>query len=233
MPTGIVKWFNLTKGYGFITSDSDGSDVFVHISAVQRAGMRSLRPGQEIEYEVVRNRDRYCAEGLKCSDYDSTSIALPRDQLLPLRRQTGMAAQERRLEENILQMRRWFTDVSAQLVELRPLVYETRGILFKSHTHSVSDILGQPAFRKVAAMFGTIEENIRMWQTFGPLDYLLLNAYEDEKRRLVGQIDDIQKELLQRKPTFWEVVRDALKSIVPEFILRLGSSIILRIGKGP
>lgn len=56
MPTGTVKWFNATKGFGFIQPDDGGNDVFVHISAVERAGMRSLGEGQKISYEVVQDR---------------------------------------------------------------------------------------------------------------------------------------------------------------------------------
>jgi CspA family cold shock protein len=51
-----VKWFNATKGFGFIQPDAGGADVFVHISAVERAGMRDLNEGQKIEYEVVADR---------------------------------------------------------------------------------------------------------------------------------------------------------------------------------
>jgi CspA family cold shock protein len=52
MPSGIVKWFNPTKGYGFIAPDTGGKDVFVHISAVQKAGLRSLNEGQKIGFQV-------------------------------------------------------------------------------------------------------------------------------------------------------------------------------------
>jgi CspA family cold shock protein len=52
MPSGTVKWFNPTKGYGFIAPDSGGKDVFVHISAVQKAGMRTLSEGQKLGFEV-------------------------------------------------------------------------------------------------------------------------------------------------------------------------------------
>jgi CspA family cold shock protein len=56
MSTGTVKWFNATKGFGFIQPDEGGNDVFVHISAVERAGMRGLAEGQKISYEVVRDQ---------------------------------------------------------------------------------------------------------------------------------------------------------------------------------
>jgi CspA family cold shock protein len=56
MATGTVKWFNETKGYGFIQPDDGGKDVFVHISAVERAGMRNLIEGQKISYEVEADR---------------------------------------------------------------------------------------------------------------------------------------------------------------------------------
>ena len=58
MATGTVKWFNATKGFGFIQPGGGGKDVFVHISAVQRAGLTGLNEGQQIEYEIVSNRGR-------------------------------------------------------------------------------------------------------------------------------------------------------------------------------
>jgi CspA family cold shock protein len=65
MATGTVKWFNPTKGYGFIQPRDGGRDVFVHISAVERAGLSSLNEGQTIEYEIVSNRGKQSAENIK------------------------------------------------------------------------------------------------------------------------------------------------------------------------
>lgn len=56
MATGTVKWFNGEKGYGFIQPDGGGNDVFVHISAVEQAGMRSLNEGQKLTYEVIADK---------------------------------------------------------------------------------------------------------------------------------------------------------------------------------
>ena len=56
MSTGTVKWFNETKGYGFIQPDDGGKDVFVHISAVERAGLRTLAEGQKVSYDVEADR---------------------------------------------------------------------------------------------------------------------------------------------------------------------------------
>ena len=56
MATGKVKWFNETKGYGFIAPDNGGKDVFVHISAVERAGLRSLKENQAVSFELVTDR---------------------------------------------------------------------------------------------------------------------------------------------------------------------------------
>jgi cold shock protein len=63
--TGTVKWFNPTKGYGFIQPQGGGKDVFVHISAVERAGLSTLNEGAQVEFEVVANRGKESAENLK------------------------------------------------------------------------------------------------------------------------------------------------------------------------
>jgi len=65
MARGTVKWFNGTKGYGFIQPQDGGKDVFVHISAVERAGLQSLNEGQVVEYELVENRGKTAAENLR------------------------------------------------------------------------------------------------------------------------------------------------------------------------
>lgn len=62
--TGTVKWFNPTKGFGFIVPDDGGSDVFVHISAVEKAGMRGLNEGQKVNFEMQENRGRQAAANL-------------------------------------------------------------------------------------------------------------------------------------------------------------------------
>jgi cold shock protein len=65
MARGTVKWFNPTKGYGFIQPQAGGKDVFVHISAVERAGLSTLNEGQPIEYEIEENRGKTSAVNLK------------------------------------------------------------------------------------------------------------------------------------------------------------------------
>jgi CspA family cold shock protein len=69
MNTGTVKWFNATKGFGFIQPDNGGADIFVHISAVERAGLRSLNEGQKVSYEIVQDKrsGRSSADGLKAA----------------------------------------------------------------------------------------------------------------------------------------------------------------------
>jgi CspA family cold shock protein len=69
MPTGTVKWFNSAKGYGFIEPNDGSADAFVHISAVEQAGLSGLREGQKVEYEVVPGRNgKSSAENLVVSD---------------------------------------------------------------------------------------------------------------------------------------------------------------------
>jgi len=65
MAIGNVKWFNPTKGYGFIQPQGGGQDVFVHISAVERAGLTTLNEGQQVEFEIVSNRGKSSAENIK------------------------------------------------------------------------------------------------------------------------------------------------------------------------
>ena len=68
MPTGTVKWFNPAKGYGFIQPENGGQDAFVHISAVERAGMGTLNEGQKISYELATERGKTSAADLKAVD---------------------------------------------------------------------------------------------------------------------------------------------------------------------
>ncbi len=65
MPTGTVKWFNATKGYGFIMPQDGGKDVFVHITAVQAAGMRGLDEGQTLSFDVAMERGKAAAINLR------------------------------------------------------------------------------------------------------------------------------------------------------------------------
>lgn len=65
MATGAVKWFNAARGYGFIQPDSGGKDVFVHISAVEKAGLSSLNEGAKVSFEVVANKGKESAENLR------------------------------------------------------------------------------------------------------------------------------------------------------------------------
>ena len=73
MSMGTVKWFNATKGFGFIQPDDGGNDVFVHISAVERAGLGTLREGQKISYEIVADRrsGKSSADNLRAAKIDA------------------------------------------------------------------------------------------------------------------------------------------------------------------
>jgi cold shock protein len=63
MPSGTVKWFNATKGFGFITPDDHSKDVFVHISAVESAGLSNLKDGQKVQYDLVKGKDGKTSAG--------------------------------------------------------------------------------------------------------------------------------------------------------------------------
>lgn len=65
MLKGTVKWFNKTKGYGFISPEDGSKDVFVHISAVEKAGIVDLKEGQQLEYELIENRGKESADNLQ------------------------------------------------------------------------------------------------------------------------------------------------------------------------
>jgi CspA family cold shock protein len=65
MATGVVKWFNPTKGYGFVQPDAGGADVFIHITAVQQAGLRALNEGQKISFELATTKGKTSAVNLQ------------------------------------------------------------------------------------------------------------------------------------------------------------------------
>lgn len=68
MANGTVKWFNSTKGYGFIAPEDGTNDVFVHISAVEQAGLRGLDEGQSVSYDITSNKGKSSATNLKLAD---------------------------------------------------------------------------------------------------------------------------------------------------------------------
>jgi CspA family cold shock protein len=83
MTTGTVKWFNRVKGYGFLKPDGSDDDVFVHISAVEKAGLRSLLDGQKVSFETIKGEDgRVSAEDLKVED-DASSEEPAKDEKAP------------------------------------------------------------------------------------------------------------------------------------------------------
>ena len=68
MTTGNVKWFNPTKGYGFLTNDDSNNDVFIHISEVEKAGIGQLNEGQKVEFNIVENNGREAATDIELLD---------------------------------------------------------------------------------------------------------------------------------------------------------------------
>ena len=68
MKTGSVKWFNPSKGYGFISPDGGGKDIFVHISAIETSGIKNLSENQKVSYDEARNKDKISAANIKLID---------------------------------------------------------------------------------------------------------------------------------------------------------------------
>tara|TARA_B100000212_G_scaffold20219_1_gene13487 strand:- start:177 stop:383 length:207 start_codon:yes stop_codon:yes gene_type:complete len=68
MKTGSVKWFNPSKGYGFISSDGGGKDIFLHISALKTSGIKNLSENQKVSYDEARNKDKISAGNIKLID---------------------------------------------------------------------------------------------------------------------------------------------------------------------
>ena len=69
MPNGTVKWFNLNKGYGFITPEDNSKDVFVHISALEKSGLRSLNDDQKVSFDLAENKGKTAAANIKLIDW--------------------------------------------------------------------------------------------------------------------------------------------------------------------
>ena len=65
MPMGTVKWFNVLKGYGFIVPQDGSADVFVHVSALEKAGLSTLNEGQMVEFDLSTNKGKTCADNIK------------------------------------------------------------------------------------------------------------------------------------------------------------------------
>ena len=81
MPTGIVKWFNGRKGYGFIEPEDGGNDVFVHVTALKDSGIKFLNEGDKVSYELTENRGRMAAGNLTLDGESSTESADADDQV--------------------------------------------------------------------------------------------------------------------------------------------------------
>ncbi|WP_299592610.1 cold shock domain-containing protein CspD [uncultured Microbulbifer sp.] len=80
MPTGTVKWFNNAKGYGFILADEGGEDLFAHYSAIQMEGYRTLKAGQQVNFDIIQGDKGYHAANISAATADSTSVPAPAAQ---------------------------------------------------------------------------------------------------------------------------------------------------------
>ena len=80
MPTGIVKWFNGRKGFGFIEPEDGGNDVFVHVTALKDSGIKFLNEGDKVTYELVENRGRMAAGSLSLADAQAAEEEAPEEE---------------------------------------------------------------------------------------------------------------------------------------------------------
>jgi CspA family cold shock protein len=135
MSTGTVKWFNPTKGYGFIQPQGGGQDVFVHISAVEKAGLSRLNEGQKVEFEIVSNRGKSSAENLKVKWSD------------------GEAPSDRHAPTTIFVQRRDGTHRSVHQPHLRA-AYRVSKIRLSGWPSEPPDFDHWQAFRRLSALQG-------------------------------------------------------------------------------
>ena len=80
MPTGTVKWFNNAKGYGFILADEGGEDLFAHYSAIQMEGYRTLKAGQQVNFDIIQGDKGYHAANISVATADSPKASTPAPQ---------------------------------------------------------------------------------------------------------------------------------------------------------
>ena len=99
MPTGIVKWFNGRKGFGFIEPEDGGNDVFVHVTALKDSGIKFLNEGDKVSYELVENRGRMAAGSLSLADGQASDDEAPEEEAVEEEAAEEEAAEEEAAEE--------------------------------------------------------------------------------------------------------------------------------------
>lgn len=193
MQKGIVKWFNVGRGYGFIAPNDGTADVFVHISAIQRSGLTILKEGQEIEYCLTMRRGKTSAQNLilrglqrDTRDDDQRSIAT---------RRRSNSNSRRMLEA-------FFAKVFRHLSEIDALADAQVGVwLTRRHKYKQEELLDHKSFEKIESWCEGMEAIMIEWDKMNQLTSEIEELYFHKKTILEDRIAALRAKIIRRPDT--------------------------------
>jgi hypothetical protein len=123
--------------------------------------------------------------------------------------------------ENALTLRRWFTNLLGELSEVYSMIFAKTDSIFQTHRYSVDDIVNHHAIQKCTATIANLEYNMQSWRRYDAHDHILLDEFERGRRSVMEEVNRILFLVCQRRPTFWENIRDTLLRVFARFTLQL------------